>query len=94
LNNATITVNGAKYPETKIPPWVTFDAGVSYSRPDGPHALDGVRVAFTVQNLADRDPPIVLSTVNAFLPGGTSAVDLANHNIFGRVWSVELTKKF
>ena len=86
LNNATITVNGVKYPDTRIPSWVTFDAGLSYTGPQGSGPLDGIRVSVNVQNLAGKDPPVVLS--------GTNAVDLNNHNVFGRVWQFEITKKF
>ena len=87
LNNATITVGGVKYPDTKVPSWTTFDAGLAYTVPDTAwEALRGVRVAVNVQNLTDKDPPIVLS--------GTNAVDLNNHNVFGRVWQFEFTKSF
>jgi len=87
LNNATITVAGVKKPDTQIPSWTTFDAGVAYEFQDNaPTGLGGVRLSMTVQNLTDKDPPIVLS--------GTTAVDLGNHNPFGRVWSFEITKRF
>ncbi len=91
LNNATITVNGVKYPETKVPSWTTFDAGLAYSVPtSAPSVLQGLRVAVNVQNITDKDPPIVLTTVG----NAANAVDLNVHNIFGRIWSFELTKKF
>ena len=87
LNNATITVAGVKLPESEVPSWTTLDAGVSYEFEDGRIAgLAGVRLSMNVQNVTDEEPPIVLS--------GTSAVDLGNHNPFGRVWSFEITKRF
>lgn len=87
LNNATITVAGVKKPDTQIPSWTTFDAGAAYEFQDNaPRGLSGVRVSVSVQNLTDKDPPIVLS--------GTTAVDLGNHNPFGRVVSFEVTKRF
>ena len=87
LNNATITVNGVKYPNTEVPSWTTFDAGLSWTSPDTvAPALRGLRVGITVQNVTGEDPPIVLS--------GTNAVDLNNHNVWGRVWTFELTKSF
>ncbi|PZO37495.1 MAG: hypothetical protein DCE92_07470 [Alphaproteobacteria bacterium] len=87
LNNATITVGGIKQPDSDVPAWTTFDAGLAYDFDEGgAAALEGVRVSFTVQNLTDEDPPIVLS--------GTQAVDLGNHNPFGRTWSFEITKRF
>ena len=87
LNNATITVAGVKKPETEVPAWTTFDAGVAYEFDEGSAwGLDGVRVSMNIQNITDKEPPIVLS--------GTTAVDLGNHNPFGRIWSFEITKQF
>ena len=85
-NNATITVAGVKYPDTRIPAWLTYDFGVSYRAPNQAGALAGLRLAVNIQNIEGKDPPIVLS--------GASSVDLANANIFGRVWSIEISKKF
>ena len=86
INNATITVAGVKYPDTRIPSWTTFDAGLAYRAPMESGPLAGVRVAVNVQNFTDKDPPIVLS--------GSNAIDLANANVFGRVWSFEVSKRF
>lgn len=87
LNDATITVNGKKLPDTEVPAWTTFDAGLYWTAPEtASAALQGVRVGVTVQNFTDKDPPIVLS--------GTNAVDLNNANIWGRVWTFEVNKKF
>ncbi|RYG10618.1 MAG: TonB-dependent receptor, partial [Caulobacteraceae bacterium] len=87
LNNATITVAGVKLPDSEVPAWTTVDAGVSYEfQGDQIAGLDGVRVSMNVQNISDEQPPIVLS--------GTTAVDLGNHNPFGRVWTFEVTKRF
>jgi iron complex outermembrane receptor protein len=86
LNNATITVNGVKYPDTEVPAWSTQDVGLAWESSSANGPLSGLRAAVNVQNIGDKAPPIVLS--------GTNAVDLANHSIVGRVWSFELTKKF
>jgi iron complex outermembrane receptor protein len=87
LNNATITVAGVKYPDTEIPAWTTFDAGLSYDLDTlGWGPTSGSRISLNVTNLFDKEPPIVLS--------GNNAVDLANHSIWGRYWSVEITKRF
>ncbi|HJV42616.1 TonB-dependent receptor domain-containing protein, partial [Caulobacter sp.] len=91
LNNATITVNGVKKPDTKVPSWTTFDAGLAYNVPvTAPSALQGLRLAVNIQNIADKSAPIVLTQVG----NAANAVDLNVHNIFGRIWSVEVTKKF
>jgi iron complex outermembrane receptor protein len=87
LNNATITVAGVRKPDTRIPSWTTFDATVGYSvAADSGGFLGGTRLNLIVQNLTDKDPPIVLV--------GTNGIDANNHNIFGRISSLEITKKF
>ena len=86
LNNATITVNGVKYPDIKIPAWATFDLRLAWTSPDDSGALSGVRLGLNVRNLANRDAPLVLS--------GTNSYDVANANIYGRTWSIEVSKRF
>ena len=86
LNNATITVAGVRYPDTKIPSWTTFDFGLTYKSPAEAGPLQDLRLALNIQNIEGKDPPIVLS--------GANAVDLNNHNIFGRVWTFEVSKRF
>jgi iron complex outermembrane recepter protein len=86
LNNATITVNGVTLPNTMVPAWTTFDAHLGYEFGEGRGVLSGTRIGLNVQNLADRAPPIVLS--------GTNAIDTNNANIWGRIWTVEVTHKF
>jgi iron complex outermembrane receptor protein len=86
LNDQTITVNGVRYPASKVPSWSTFDANFGYDLRDAPGMFEGVRLNLSVFNLFDKDPPIVLS--------GNNAVDLNNHNIWGRYWSFEISKRF
>ena len=87
LNNATITVAGTRIPDTQIPSWTTLDANIAYDfDEDRDGVLGGVRVALGLQNLTDNQPPIVLS--------GTNAVDTNNHNVWGRIWTFEVTKRF
>ena len=86
INNATITVGGVKYPDTRIPIWTTYDFGLSYRPTVEGGLLSDVRLSLNVQNFTDKDPPIVLV--------GNNAVDLANANVFGRIWSFEISKKF
>jgi iron complex outermembrane receptor protein len=75
-----------KYPDTEIPSWTTLDLGLAWRSQDAEGYLSGARVSLNIQNLADEDPPIVLS--------GANAVDLANHNVFGRIYTFEVTKRF
>ncbi len=87
LNNATITVGGLRLPNTEVPSWTTLDAGIAYEFEGGASgAFDGVRASLSVQNVLDEEPPIVLS--------GATAVDLGNHNPFGRIFSFEISKRF
>lgn len=86
LNNATITVGGTKLPDTEIPAWSTLDASLAYDFDGSGGTMEGLRISVGVQNLTDREPPLVLS--------GTTAVDLGNHNPFGRVWSFEISRRF
>jgi iron complex outermembrane receptor protein len=86
LNNATITVAGTKLPDTRIPSWTTFDANLGYQFGEDSKWLNGTRVALGIQNLTDKAPPIVLS--------GSNAVDTNNHNIWGRIWTFEVSHKF
>lgn len=85
LNNATITVNGSKIPDTQIPEWITADASIAYEI-EGAGAMNGVRFGLNVENLTDEEPPIVLS--------GTNAVDTGVHSVFGRMWTLEVSKRF
>jgi iron complex outermembrane receptor protein len=65
---------------------MTYDMNLSF-RPDAEDSLlSGTRVSLNIRNLTDKDPPIVLS--------GTNAVDTNAHNVFGRIWSIELAKSF
>lgn len=87
LNNATITINGVKQPETKIPAWVTFDLGLNYTVKDEGGILGGLRASLNFQNLFDKEPPIVISTSN-------SSVDFQNANAFGRMITFQIAKVF
>ena len=74
--------------KSKVPSWTTFDLGLSYMVPQtvGQAWLKGVRASLNIQNVADKDPPVVLTTGSAF--------DGNVHNVLGRVWSLQITKSF
>lgn len=86
LNNATLTVAGVKLPDTKIPSWTTFDANIAYEFGEDSGVFNGLRAGIGLQNLTGKQPPIVLS--------GNNAVDTNNHNVWGRIWTFEVSKKF
>ncbi|USQ98234.1 TonB-dependent receptor domain-containing protein [Caulobacter sp. RL271] len=87
-NTIPLTVGGVVVGKSKVPSWTTFDLGLSYMVPamTGPAWLKGVRASLNVQNVADKDPPVVLTTGSAF--------DGNVHNVLGRVWSLQVTKSF
>ena len=87
LNNTPITVAGVRKPNSTVPAWTTLDAGIAYAIPDSDDGLlSGLRMSFSVQNLTDKDPPIVLNGVNA--------TDNSNSNPYGRILGAEISKRF
>jgi len=84
-NNLPITVNGVLQPVRRVPSWTTFDINASVQLPEVGWMKDSV-VALSVQNVTDRDPPLVLSGSNAF--------DVNNANPYGRMFQIELSKSF
>ena len=88
LNNQTITVNAVRYPDTPIPSWTTLGANLSYSIPvgEGSGLTSGLRLGISAENLTDKNPPIVLT--------GTDAVQNSYSNVFGRIISFDISKKF
>lgn len=90
LNDLPITIAGVTQPQTMIDAWKTFDLALAYNLPKGAGWLSGARVALNIQNLFDRDPPVVLSTNN----NAAFAFDPQNANVLGRVTSLQLTKAF
>ena len=68
----------------RVDDWFTMNLAVSYSI-DNNTALDGTRLRFAINNLFDEDPPLADETYGFFS-------DL--HSARGRVFSVELRKRF
>lgn len=87
-NTSGVTVQGRLVPTQKVKAWTTFDATVAYEVSDSSPLtfIRGLRVALNLQNLTDKDPPLVYNGQNVF--------DIANANPYGRIWSLELNKKF
>lgn len=75
---------------TPIGSWTTLDLTAEY-RPDYLSSLlQGVTLAFSINNLADRDPPFVLNT-SSF---STLNYDGVNADPLGRYYSLQLSKQF
>lgn len=64
--------NAAVAPVQKVGSWTTLDLNLSHEFFEG--ALRGVRVGLQVQNLFDRDPPFVNSSLYGYDPATASAV--------------------
>jgi len=90
LNNVTITdrTTNVQRPFQHVASHTTVDLGVAYIVPkdSGVSWMRGLRASVNIQNLFDRNPPVVLS--------GTSAYDAANADIYGRTTMLQLTKDF
>jgi iron complex outermembrane receptor protein len=94
LNNQTPTVNGVKLPNQQVPSWTTFDLNLSFTpKVDGTSMFAGTRLTLSARNFTDKAPPIVLNSLNT-QNGLPTAVDLNTHNILGRIFTVEVSKKF
>jgi len=81
-NDLPVTWAGVRRPEHRVGSWTTWDLGVSWSPELDARWLRGVRIGLNVNNLFDRDPPIVFS--------GTSAFNASKSNPFGRTWAVSV----
>ncbi|WP_420139966.1 TonB-dependent receptor domain-containing protein [Sphingomonas sp.] len=84
----TIPITGQ--PQTKVPSWTTFDLGLTYSIPKGNSVLSGLRFGLNIQNLTNKDPHTVLTQSG----NNYGAYDGSNANIFGRIFSFQITKAF
>jgi len=65
-NDLPVTLAGVRLPEHRVGSWITLDLGVVYSSAVETTWLRGVRLGFNVNNILDRDPPIVFSGNTAF----------------------------
>jgi iron complex outermembrane receptor protein len=84
LNNTPISGR----PNQEVGSWTTFDlnVGFDFSRLQNPGFLKGSQLSLSAQNLAGREPPLVLTAGGVFDPN--------NANIYGRIISLQATKKF
>ena len=85
-------VNDAKLYDdlpTKTPSWITFDFGITYkfSEDLGWKGFGGTRISLNMQNMFDKNPPIILTSSN-------TAYDPTRHNPLGRITTLQLVKDF
>lgn len=76
-------------PWTQIPSWITWDLnlGFNFNALSNPGMFQNASVSLSFQNLFARNPPLVLTAAGA-------AFDANNANIYGRIITLQLTKKF
>jgi iron complex outermembrane receptor protein len=86
-NNLPITIKGVQQPEAEVKGWPTMDLGLSYAFPQKDGLLSGFRASLNVQNVLNRQAPIVISTNGL-------AIDNQNANPYGRVATFQVAKKF
>lgn len=86
-NDLPTSVAGVALPVSKVDAWITLDGGATYEFDGDAGPVSNLRVALTVRNLLNEDPPIVLST-------NGNAFDNQNANPFGRMVTLQLTKTF
>ena len=84
LNNTPIPGRSAQ----EVASWTTFDlnVGFDFDRLSNPGFLRGTMLSLSLQNLTDRAPPLVLTTGGVFDPN--------NANPYGRIFSLQASKKF
>jgi len=81
-NDLPVTLAGVRQREHRVGSWTTVDLGVTWSPMVDAKWLRGMRLGFNVNNLFDRDPPIVFS--------GNTAFNASKSNPFGRTWAVSV----
>lgn len=75
---------------SEVPSWTTFDLDLRFSfdvSASVPDWLAGSSVALHVDNMFDRDPPLVLTAAGAAFDGN-------NANVFGRIVSLQFQYSF
>ncbi|WP_020656509.1 TonB-dependent receptor domain-containing protein [Massilia niastensis] len=90
LNDLPVTIAGVTNPKVEIDAWKTFDLHLAWRSAAKGGLFGGTRLSFNIQNVFDRDPPLVLSTNN----NAAFAYDAQNANVLGRIVSLQLSKAF
>jgi iron complex outermembrane recepter protein len=85
LNNTPLTGQ----PDQEVASWTTFDLNLTFDfgKLSNPGFLAGTQLSLASQNLLDRGPPLVLTAAGA-------GFDPNYANIYGRIVTLQATKKF
>ncbi|MBO9601077.1 MAG: TonB-dependent receptor [Novosphingobium sp.] len=73
-------------PPQKVDSWTTFDLTLGYSGEQLGSFLKGYRLGVTVQNLFDRDPPLMITSQGAF--------NSSYSNPYGRTFTLQVSTSF
>ena len=79
-------------PSVPVASWTTFDLGFQYDFQGNEELLDGLSANFSIVNIFDRAPPFVSTPAPGLAPG--IVFDGANANVWGRLISLQLTKRW
>lgn len=95
MNDQAVNSIGGTIPPQKVPSYTTFDLNLGYSTSFEGRAiglLKGLRGSFTLTNLFDRLPPLVINANSA--GGGSSLYNVSGGMPFGRRYTFQLTGSF
>jgi len=94
LNHVDDYLNTAVEPAERIDSWTTLDVNAAYDFGTRAGVLRGLRLGLTIRNLLNTDPPFVAATDTPV--GATAGInyDAANHDPFGRIFLLSLTKEW
>ncbi len=91
LNYANGYTNSLWTPEESVASWFTADLQLTYRTREAPRSfLQGLQLALSIQNLTDRDPPIV-RVPTGFVDVGYDAV---NASPVGRALALQIRKRW
>ncbi len=79
-------------PSVPIASWTTIDLGMQYDFQGNGMLLDGLSANFSIINIFDKAPPFVATPAPGLAPG--IVFDGANANVWGRLFSLQLTERW
>ncbi len=90
LNHSGGYVNQTVTPNRSVSSWTTLDLNVAVRLPPNPGLLNGLRLALSVTNLFDKDPPFVESVT----PSSAIGFDVDNASPIGRLAALTVTRSW
>lgn len=84
--SAVNPVDGTPVGTQRVGSWTTFDFNLGYGRVLENSVFKGIRASVNVQNLTDKDPPLVITSNSAF--------NASYSNPFGRTFTAQISASF